>query len=164
MIWVFSCTLEPGRSKLFSDYRALSYMRIVLSYAACLITNILEITDSPSGKTWFFSAISQHEYHCHLKMVFQDCVLHHSFLLPLNYLSSVFFTDAARALAGKHQLGHHSVAFSIRHVPVPDRHETWLWNRFQTELVAPQTQEVMSYTIIFTAEVYVMRICNTRVM
>lgn len=46
----FFCMLEPGRNKLFSDYRDLSYMHIVLSYAVCLITNILEITDSSSGK------------------------------------------------------------------------------------------------------------------
>jgi len=48
---VFSSMLEPGRNKLFSDCRDLSYMHIVLSYAVCLITNILEIADSSSGKT-----------------------------------------------------------------------------------------------------------------
>ena len=50
-VGVFFCVLEPGRNKLFSDYRDLSYMHVVLSYPVCLITNILEIVDSSSGKT-----------------------------------------------------------------------------------------------------------------
>lgn len=53
-VGVFSCMLEPGRNKLFSDYRDLSYMHIVLRYAVCLITNILEIAGSSSGKTSSF--------------------------------------------------------------------------------------------------------------
>lgn len=51
--FVFFCMLEPGRNKLFSDYRDLSYMHIVLGYTGCLITNILEIADS-SGRPHSF--------------------------------------------------------------------------------------------------------------
>lgn len=50
-VWGFSSMLEPGRNKLFPDYRDLSYMDIVLSYAVCMITNILEIAHCSSGKT-----------------------------------------------------------------------------------------------------------------
>lgn len=46
--------LKLGRNKLFSDYRDLSYMHIILRYTMCLITNILEIADFSSGKTNYF--------------------------------------------------------------------------------------------------------------
>lgn len=53
-LFFFFCMLKLGRNKLFSDYRDLSYMHIILRYTMCLITNILEITDFSSGKTNYF--------------------------------------------------------------------------------------------------------------
>lgn len=43
--------LEPEGNKLFADYRDLSYMDTVLSYAVYMNTNILEISHCFSGKT-----------------------------------------------------------------------------------------------------------------
>lgn len=51
---IFFCMLGCGKNKLFPDYRDLSYMHIILCYTMSLITNILEITDSSSGKTSSF--------------------------------------------------------------------------------------------------------------
>lgn len=51
---IFFCMLGCGRNKLFPDYRDLSYMHIIRCYTMSLITNILEIADSSSGKTNFF--------------------------------------------------------------------------------------------------------------
>lgn len=53
-LFFFFCMLKLGRNKLFSDYRDLSYMHIILRYTMCLITNILEIADFSSGKTNYF--------------------------------------------------------------------------------------------------------------
>lgn len=50
-VFIFFCMLGRGRNKLFPDYRDLSYMHIILCYTMSLITNILEIADSSSGKT-----------------------------------------------------------------------------------------------------------------
>lgn len=83
-VWVFLfCMLEPGWDKLFLDYRDWSYMHIVLSYRVCLITNILEITDASSGKSDSFLQSHSMSIVVTWKWIFQDCVLHHSSLLPL---------------------------------------------------------------------------------
>lgn len=50
-VFIFSCMLGRGRNKLFPDYRDLSCMHIILCYTMSLITNIVEITGSSSGKT-----------------------------------------------------------------------------------------------------------------
>lgn len=82
-VWVFFFMLEPGWDKLFFDYRDWSYMHIVLNYTVCLITNILEITDSSSGKTNSFLQSHSMNIVVTWKWIFQDCILYHSSLLPL---------------------------------------------------------------------------------
>jgi len=58
----------------------------------------------------------------------------------------VFFTEAARARAGKHQPGHHSVAFSIKHVPVAAvvgrRPDSGAGSHWASESTSPESKKL----------------------